>query len=457
MTSFVERWNNFLFKPASPDNLGLCRIILFGSMSLFYAVIPSLLPAWGRHEDFSAWGQVSNVFWIPTWLFARFHLLRFSTEVLAVLQLILKFTLALSCIGLFTRLSTAISFFLGLYLFGLPNNFGKTHHFETILVFAFLVMALSRCGDGWSVDCLIRTARRGTDSSSQRPSVSGEYTWPVRMIWLVMSLILFAAGVSKLRHSGLAWITSDSMAIFLLQHNYHIANSDPLTSWGLNLARHAWLPHLFAAATVILEVGYPIALFSRRARWFIVPSAVLMFMGIAVLMGPNFYQLMLCQLLWAPWDRVAAWVAAHCSNEKKYTLVFDGDCGLCQRTVAVVRSLDLLRWVDFQDPVKQWPEVEKRFPQLHQDQCLAEMHVITSSGQARTGFDAYRALAWVLPLGWILLPGLYLPGARRVGSRIYRTVASNRHRGTCPVAVTTSLPDTRVVEKVEARETHQKD
>ena len=457
MTSFGERWNDFWFNPASPDNLGLCRVILFGTMFVFYLLTPLLVPSWGWHEDFSAWGQVSNVFWMPIWLFERFHIPQFSTVVLAVLQAIWRLALALSCIGLFTRCSTAISFILGLYLFGLPNNFGRTHHLDTILVFAFLVMALSRCGDAWSVDHLIRTARHGTDSLVQRRTLSGEYTWPVRTIWLVMSLIFFAAGFSKIRHSGLAWITSDTMAIFLIQNNYHNTDAEPLTSWGLNLAQSTWLPHLLAAAAVTLEVGYPIALFSRKARWFIVPGGVLMQFGIAVLLGPNFYQLMLCHLLWVPWDWVAVQLRKHRSNKEKYVLLFDGGCALCQGTVTLVRSLDLMGRVNFCDAVKQWPEIAKRFPHLHQDQCLTQMHVIANSGQVRVGFDAYRALARVLPLGWLVLPGLYLPGARLVGSRIYRAVASRRHRSTCPVPASTSLPKIHTTENAEAEDTLQKE
>lgn len=306
MGRIAQRWNNFWFKPASADNLGLCRVIFYGTMLLFYLLTPVLFPSWGWHEDFSAWGKVSDVFWNPIWLFARFHIPRFSADLLAVIELIWRIALAFSCFGLFTRLSTAVSFILGLYLFGLPNSFGKTHHLDTLMVFCFLIMAFSRCGDAWSVDRLIQTARHGADSLAQRRSLSGEYTWPVRTIWVVTSLVLFAAGFSKLRHSGLQWITGDTMAIFLVQANYHTTDAEPLTSWGLNLAQSTRLSHLLAAAAVALEIGFPIALFSRRARWFIVPIGALMQLGIAVLLGPNFYQMMLCYSLWVPWDRVAA-------------------------------------------------------------------------------------------------------------------------------------------------------
>ena len=54
-----------------------------------------------------------------------------------------------------------------------------------------------------------------------------------------------------------------------------------------------------------------------------------------------------------------------------------------------------------------------------------------ASGRVHAGFDAYRALAWRLPLGWPLLPTLYLPPVPWVGRRLYGRIAATRHRATC--------------------------
>ena len=119
-----------------------------------------------------------------------------------------------------------------------------------------------------------------------------------------MSLVFFAAGIAKLRRSGLAWITSDSMAIWLLQHQYHIANMDPFTSWGPYVARVPCLPHILAASSIALELGYPLAMISRRARWIFVPGVALMQLSIHALLGPSFEQQIICNLFWIPWNRV---------------------------------------------------------------------------------------------------------------------------------------------------------
>ena len=287
-----DRWTRFWFAPASPSNLGLCRMLFFGGMLLFY------LPT-----DFSAWGDVSPVFWQPIWLFARFHLPMLPKGALTVMQMAWHVALAFSCIGLFTRTMTAVSFALGIYILGLPNNFGTEYHYDTLVVMAFAIMAISRSGDAWSLDRL--RLRRAEREQPTETAASGEYTWPIRAIQLVMALIFFAAGIAKIRHSGLAWVVSNTMSIMLVQQQYHIANADPLTTVGLTLALHPWLCSLLAAGSMTLETIYPLALFSARARAFIVPSVFLMQVGIRVLMGPTFNQYLICNLFWVPWDRVA--------------------------------------------------------------------------------------------------------------------------------------------------------
>ncbi len=325
MSVLRKHWNHFWFEAAAPDNLGLCRIVLFGTMFLYYVLTPRLFPSWDYLADFVPWGSVSRAFWRPVWLMAVLHFPPASAQALETMQGVWRMALMFSCIGLFTRISTAISFAFGLYLFGVPASFGKIHHTENVLIFLFLIMAFSRCGDAWSVDAVIHKARAG--AVREPPVMSGEYTWPIRMIWVVIALTYFAAGVSKLRHSGFEWINSDTMRHFLVLEHYHIAVSDPLASWGLVIARGVMLPRIIAASSVILELALPIALFIPRSRWVLVPSVAAMQFGVAVLMGPNFYQLILCQLLWVPWDRVVAQVIGSREDRHRDAMIREGAAG----------------------------------------------------------------------------------------------------------------------------------
>lgn len=115
----------------------------------------------------------------------------------------------------------------------------------------------------------------------------------------------------------------------------------------------------------------------------------------------------------------------------RMTIIFDGSCGLCRPVVAVLRRLDVRRVVEFLDLHSDWPIIQRRFPALSRDACLTEMHGIDPRGRVFTGFDTYRALAWMLPAGWLVLPLLYLPGVRWTGRRAFRAIADHRHDTVC--------------------------
>ena len=179
VTRAGRAWLHFWFAPSPPEALGLARAFFFGTLFLVYA-----------SEDFAGWGAVDRVFWQPIWLFRVLGLGPASPATLSILQVLFRSSLLLAAVGLFTRPAAIVAFVLGTYLFGLPHNFGHTYHFDALLVFVFLIIACSRAGDSVSLD-----GRRGI-----RPAAGPEYTWPVRLVWVAMSLVFFAAGLSKLRH-----------------------------------------------------------------------------------------------------------------------------------------------------------------------------------------------------------------------------------------------------------------
>ncbi len=412
-----RRWMGFWFEPSAPASLGVSRLLFFGALAAYY------FP-----HDFSAWASVSPDFFQPIWLFQRFGIPVFSPSTVMALQLVWKLALVLASIGLFTRTATGVVALFGTYLLGLPHNFGQVYHFDAVLVLAFWILAFSRAGDAWSFDSLIRVARRpGTTA----PSPSAEYTWPRQLILAAVSLVFFAAGVAKLWTSGLEWVLSDHIAILLRRVQYHISDADPLVNWGGHLAEMPLAARLLAFATVVTETLYPLALFSRRLRLPLVLGGVGLILGIRFLMGPTFEQFLTINVFWVPWERVGAWLQARLSHRAGMTVLFDGACGLCQPTVAVLRRLDLRRRVEFLDVHSDWPAISRRFPDLSREACLTDMHGVEGGGRVHAGFDTYRALARVLPLGWLLRPFLHLPPVAWAGRRIYRQIADSRHAGGC--------------------------
>ena len=134
-------WSTFWFEPAAPEGLGLARAVFFAALLAIYA-----------REDWSEWGTVDRVFWMPVWLFRVLGLQPAPAEWLIVVQWAFRGALTLAAAGLYTRTACGASFVLGAYLLGLPHNFGHTYHFDALLVFVFGIMACARAGDAWSLD-----------------------------------------------------------------------------------------------------------------------------------------------------------------------------------------------------------------------------------------------------------------------------------------------------------------
>jgi hypothetical protein len=285
----LAAWRRFWFAPAPPDALGVGRAVVLGAVL-----------ALALRSDVSAWADVSSAFWMPISFFRLLPGPPRSREALAAVDAAWKLALALGCVGLFTRASTAVAFALSPVALGLPHCFGKLYHQDGIVVLVLAVLALSPCGDAFSLDRLL--ARRPP------PRPSGDYRWPVRAVRLVMTLVFFGAGIAKLRAGGLAWAAPENLAALLVDQSRDRAAG--ARALGLALARRADLCGSLAAGALLLELAYPLALASRRARAALAPGSAALLVGIRVFLGPAFDVLLACHVFWIPWARVRGALAA---------------------------------------------------------------------------------------------------------------------------------------------------
>lgn len=403
------RWSSLFFAGASAAELGFYRILFYGYILFFFAL----------RVDISRWAEVSDVFWSPTSLFRLFHLPLLSATGLTAVVWAWRLSLALALVGLYTRASTLAALALGFYVIGLPQNFGKVNHNDAIVVIGLAVFAFSRCGDAWSLDGLRRA----------QPRAGGSYSWPVELYRLMLALVFFSAGVAKLSGAGpVAWVLSNNLYYTILAHHYTHSPS----SIGLLLTRYPWMCQLLAGSALALELAAPLLiLLTVRWRTLLAAAMVAMMLGFWQMLGVFFRDFIaLLVIFFFPWRQAGAWLAAG-SGSPRLAVLYDGSCGLCNRTVAVVRALDLLGRVDVLDALADWPRVSVRWPALDQRACLEDMHVTTDRGRVHVGFYGYRALAWHLPLGWLFLPLLYTPGVPAIGQRVYSFVARRRHGTGC--------------------------
>lgn len=116
------------------------------------------------------------------------------------------------------------------------------------------------------------------------------------------------------------------------------------------------------------------------------------------------------------------------------TLVFDGYCGFCTRSVGWLERLDRLgrvRIVPFQAPGVLSAHG------LTAAQCEAAVWAIDVDGRRHRGAGAVNAAAGVALGSWLPLRVYELPGIRTVQDRVYAWVAANRRRfpGATPYCV----------------------
>lgn len=274
----------FWFGAQPVTDLAVCRIVWFGFLFHYY------LP-----RTFGVWGDVDMSFWRPLYWFDALGLGPASPQVLGVMGAIWKLSLLTACIGLLTRASIIVAVLLGAYLLGLRHCFGSVGHADAVVVLTLLVLAFSRCGDGWSVDRLV---------SRRRPEASGEYRWPIRCMWLLMASIFLAAGTAKLRVSGFEWANGENLAINLVGHQY-THRHEVWTDWGLWIAEHRGLCVALSWATLLIECGLVLALLHPIARAVLVPSALALLIGFPLLLGPIFKPLIAAFVFWVPWERLA--------------------------------------------------------------------------------------------------------------------------------------------------------
>jgi HTTM domain len=182
-------------------------------------------------------------------------------------------------VGWQTRISGPV-FAAGLvWVTSYASSWGMIFHTENVLVLHVCVLALSPCGDAWSLDA----RRRPPAADDER------HGWPLRVMAVITTASYLVAGITKLRLSGLDWLTSDILrqhvAFDALRKAALGGIHSPLGPW---LAGQAWPWRPLAAFTLVVELGAPIALMGGRAAWAWAVAAWLFHLGVLATMAIAF-------------------------------------------------------------------------------------------------------------------------------------------------------------------------
>ena len=110
----------------------------------------------------------------------------------------------------------------------------------------------------------------------------------------------------------------------------------------------------------------------------------------------------------------------------KHVVFYDAQCPFCFYVKKTFRLFDWrnqIKWVSVQETEK-----GDKYPYLEGRDTLDEIHMLTKKGEIKEGFYTIRQLLLSLPLFSVIGILLYLPGASRVGSSLYRWFSEHRHQ-----------------------------
>ena len=231
----------------------------------------------------------------------RFYDLLLTPAGMATLKWLMMLALFAATIGCLTSLATKSSALLFVFYEGLLRSFGHFNHDEMPAVYILVVLALTPCGDAFSID-----SWRG----KTRPRRSGiVYGYPILLLRVLLAWSYFSSALIKIRVAGLSYLSPDNLPGLAIFHSL-----DNLHDTHFRLA--FWLPHVreyapvFVALVVLWEFSFPLAIFFRRARLIILALGIFFHLGTLFFMNIFFPYHLAMYLVFVDWARVRLRVEA---------------------------------------------------------------------------------------------------------------------------------------------------
>ena len=188
----------------SPFNLAILRIVLF-SIALFDPTTPEAewfagLPKALLHPPLGMEWLMSYIPLDPG----------FAHGAVLLLKVLCFFGL----IGFFSRTSSLAAALCGIYVWGLPQLYGKVFHEFHILVWLMLLLALAPCAEVLSLDAVLKAFRAADRGRLPSNAPALKFGLPLRFTWLLMGVCYFYPGMWKAA-AGPVWIFSNNLKYHL--------------------------------------------------------------------------------------------------------------------------------------------------------------------------------------------------------------------------------------------------
>jgi predicted DCC family thiol-disulfide oxidoreductase YuxK len=411
----------FFATPGPALNLAIFRIVIFAQL-----LSPDLL------RDARSYAALPADLRVPPWGFAwAVHVLPFNVEVATWCAVLMMICAGLAVLGLWTRVSAAVCALLAIYVYGVPQIFGKVNHDHHMIWFA-AILALSPCADYLSADAIFKSWRSADSGITAPPAPSVRYSLPLRFVWLLIGVLYFFPGFWKLWSLGLDWATTDN-----LRNHLYLKWAELQWVPAFRIDHHPWMYHASGLGTLAFETSFIFLVFFPVLRPAVVISGILFHNMTNMFMQISFMSVQLAYTSFVNWQAAFAKLGAKLFPRQMYVL-YDGNCGLCRRTVATLRRLDLLDRIEYVNALDEGQLAAAGVSHLDRGSLLRDMHAVAGD-RVWKGFEAYRAIAWRFPIFWPVLPFLYLWPVAWAGTAIYRRTADSR---TCALPQS-APPETR--------------
>ncbi|MBF8304911.1 MAG: Vitamin K-dependent gamma-carboxylase [Acidobacteria bacterium] len=205
-------------------------------------------------------------------------------------------------------------------------------------------------------------------------------------------------------------------------------------TWSASLADIPGFSEIGTWATLAFELAFPIFIWSRRLRPWLLAIGLGLHLGIELTLraGPFSAAMLAGYVPFLSATGLRAWLARLSSfrgatgglfwqtamlGQGKWVIYFNGNCGFCRRWIGRAQRIALpyVQWRDFNEHREEAAHLNPQFQEA--------AYLIIDQRVALPGFRAFRKLLLALPLLWPLIPFVYLPGARALGDVLYRSIS----------------------------------
>jgi len=218
----------------------------------------------------------------------------FTPTGMALLKCALVISLSLSLIGYFTPVSSKTSALLVLFYQGLVRSFGHFNHDEIIGVYFLIVLAFSPCADAFSIDSL---------RNRIRPKPKFAYGYPILLMQSLLAWSYFSSALIKLRVAGLSYLSPDNLPALAISQSLDNLHD---THFQLAFSLPALRQYTPIAVALVLawELIFPVTIFWKRSRWFILGFGVVFHLATLFLLNFLFSYQLAMYVVFIDWQPV---------------------------------------------------------------------------------------------------------------------------------------------------------